>query len=395
MSARRLGLALFAVFVLFGVAAGQTHRSSRRHKPSQHKHGGDPTKLRSKLHAIREKKNQLRKQLTQTKHQANIVVGDIHEVDSRMETVGALLEQTTDRLDASVEEQKNLGTELVKATQRLAQDKKLVERRLRTMYVTGEKSFLSAMVGTKSIDDLVAEKTLLDLISRRDREMFDNFTRLQKEVKAKKKRQDDLVVEVSQLRAKQSAQKRTLADTREEKAQVLNGLREKQSDLQKQMAQFDADENDINSEIEAYARRARESGHANNLPKFVGRFIRPAQGPITSGFGMRYHPILHYTRIHKGIDFGARYGSPIVAAADGVVIAARYSTSFGNMIIIAHGGNLSTVYAHCSRLYVSSGQTVKRGQRIGAVGNTGLAKGPHLHWEVHVGGTAVNPMGRF
>ena len=106
---------------------------------------------------------------------------------------------------------------------------------------------------------------------------------------------------------------------------------------------------------------------------------------------MRYHPVLHYTRIHAGIDFGAASGSPILAAADGVVVASTRMNGFGNVIILNHGGGFSTVYAHCSRRLVEKGQTVHRGQRIGAVGATGLVTGPHLHFEIWKNGTAINP----
>ena len=108
---------------------------------------------------------------------------------------------------------------------------------------------------------------------------------------------------------------------------------------------------------------------------------------------MRYHPILHITRLHAGCDFGAPIGATIRAVAPGEVIHASYMRGYGNVVIVDHGGGISTVYAHCSRISVSDGQRVTRGQHIANVGSTGLSTGPHLHFEVRVNGRAVNPRG--
>jgi murein DD-endopeptidase MepM/ murein hydrolase activator NlpD len=116
---------------------------------------------------------------------------------------------------------------------------------------------------------------------------------------------------------------------------------------------------------------------------------------IGSGFGMRFHPILHISRPHKGIDFHSSIGTPVYASADGVVVKAEYSTTFGNEIQIDHGFGILTVYAHLNTLIARQGQKVKRGEEIGLVGNTGLSVGPHLHYEVHLNGVEVDPVNYF
>ena len=115
-------------------------------------------------------------------------------------------------------------------------------------------------------------------------------------------------------------------------------------------------------------------------------------GHITSGFGMRRHPILGYSRLHAGIDFGAAYGSPIYAVSDGTVAFAGWHGGHGNYVKLAHGGGFGTGYGHMSRIAVSAGSHVQAGQVIGYVGSTGVSTGPHLHYELYKGGAPVNPM---
>ena len=120
--------------------------------------------------------------------------------------------------------------------------------------------------------------------------------------------------------------------------------------------------------------------------------MMPAQGPITSYFGYRYHPILHFTRFHAGVDIGAGWGSPIVAAADGQVAAAGWGGGYGREVQIAHGGGLTSIYGHMSEVVAQPGNYVHAGQLIGYVGSSGLSTGPHLHFEVRQSGQPVNPL---
>ncbi|UUR07367.1 M23 family metallopeptidase [Sphingomonas glaciei] len=121
--------------------------------------------------------------------------------------------------------------------------------------------------------------------------------------------------------------------------------------------------------------------------------LAPVSGPITSTFGARMHPILRFTRMHNGIDYGASWGSPIVAAADGQVVRAGWAGGYGRQVRIAHAGGLVTSYSHMSRIVAGDGGTVRRGELIGYVGSSGLSTGPHLHYEVLRNGAPVNPLG--
>lgn len=122
-----------------------------------------------------------------------------------------------------------------------------------------------------------------------------------------------------------------------------------------------------------------------------GMMRTPVAGRMTSGFGMRLHPLLGYSRFHKGVDFGAAHGSPIVAAADGVIAFAGWRGGHGKFVKINHSGGLGTGYGHMSRIVARPGQRIAQGQVIGYVGSTGLSTGPHLHYEVYKNGVAINP----
>lgn len=127
-------------------------------------------------------------------------------------------------------------------------------------------------------------------------------------------------------------------------------------------------------------------------PSASAGMMWPVSARITSGFGYRVHPILRFARLHKGIDFGAGLGTPILAAADGQVTRAGWAGGYGRQVRIAHAGGLSTSYSHMSRIAAEPGSFVHRGQVIGYVGSSGLSTGPHLHYEVLRGGQAVNPL---
>ena len=130
---------------------------------------------------------------------------------------------------------------------------------------------------------------------------------------------------------------------------------------------------------------------ASGVGRESGMLQRPVPGNVSSNFGLRLHPILGYTRMHKGVDFRAGYGTPILAATDGKVIRAGRAGGYGNQVRLAHSGGLVTSYSHMSRIVAQSGASVRQGQVIGYVGSTGLATGPHLHYELYRNGVPINP----
>ncbi|MEL7358960.1 MAG: peptidoglycan DD-metalloendopeptidase family protein [Cyanobacteria bacterium J06560_6] len=179
---------------------------------------------------------------------------------------------------------------------------------------------------------------------------------------------------------------------------LMSRLRENRGALSAAIDQLDKESDELTSLIlervavanAADAKIAREE--ALRAARASGKMVYPSNGPITSNFGSRYHPVLGYSRFHAGTDFGDAHGAPIRAAETGVVIFAGWYGGYGNTVILDHGDGMTTLYAHASRLDVAEGGTVRKGDIIAAIGSTGLSTGPHLHFEVRRSGEPVNPM---
>jgi len=219
---------------------------------------------------------------------------------------------------------------------------------------------------------------------------------------------------VTQLRAAADAEREQATAAEAQEQQIIEGIRSRKAEFE---AEYSAVQAQIQAQIAASVSRGNPApspspsgpaasvtrGNPTPTPSAArpgpaptsrnARFMWPVNGPVTSGFGPRTHPISGGTRIHNGVDIGASSGTPIKAADTGTVVMAGSNGGYGNWTLIDHGGGLATGYAHQSSIGVRVGQRVTRGEVIGRVGSTGASTGPHLHWEVRVNGNPVNPMG--
>lgn len=313
---------------------------------------------------------------------------DMVEVDRRLDTIQREMDRTAERLERSVAELDEAIVAQSRAALEVALRRDQLCARLRTIYKQGESRFISVLAGTQSVGDLASRSYILRRIAKKDREIADSFLRAQKQLTERRAAQAKLV---SRIRAAMQAQ------AREEDAlqQALADKAEAYRDAMRQVAYHEtlyAAENAATEQIQAdLARYHATTGIVKPVVPWTGVYRKPVEGPVTSGFGMRMHPILRERRMHTGIDIGARYGTAIKAAAAGRVIRADYYSGYGNCVILDHGGGMSTLYAHCSAILVSVGQDVKQGHVIARVGATGLATGPHLHFELRRNGKPVKP----
>ena len=260
--------------------------------------------------------------------------------------------------------------------------------------LASKRSYMRAVVGSQS-DAIAATEHLRDQVSDLGRQVEAS--------RAEAVTQRDVIAsQKSTLQSSRDAQAsvRTqvqgeIDQTNKLKAEVVSRKAEFESQLEslEQESAAIAEALKARAAAEAAARaKAAAGGNAAAPTKAPGRLLIPVPGaPITSPFGYRIHPIYGTARLHTGIDYGADTGTPIRAAADGVVVSAGWYGGYGNATIIDHGGGIATLYGHQSSIGVSPGQKVTQGQTIGRVGCTGDCTGPHVHFEVRVNGDPVDP----
>lgn len=268
--------------------------------------------------------------------------------------------------------------------------------RIKYMYESGNTQFVEMLVESKNLAELVSTAEYVSQMSSYDRGMLTEFQDTVAEVT---KQEDSLKKEYNALTGLQD----TLVTQQAEVQAVLDENNVKLADLESQIGENAATLAQLQKEAEAAAAAAAEAaaaaasgggGSSFDSSSVVvsgnGEFTNPCPGAsyISSEFG-EYRS--ESDPAHKGMDFAASTGTPTYAAAAGTVLIANYSSSAGNWVVIDHGNGIVTKYMHHSAICVSAGQTVSKGQQIGAVGTTGYSTGPHLHFQVELNGSAVNP----
>lgn len=370
----------FALILILGTVL--TTEAQQQGKPSKEQ-------LNKSLDKVEKKRAEIQSRIRKVDKARSAVKRDIRAVDQDLTRVSTLLDQTEDKLETSVNRRDIIAGDLEVAAGQMTDQRRKIENRLRQIYRTPDHSVLSLLSGSDSFSDLAERKTLLERIAKRDREVFEQFKKLRSEIQQKKSEQESLIGDIKDLKSQHEERKDDLEGVQEEKKEVLHDLERQRRQLEREFAQFDRQSRILQDRIANYQRERKASGTEIN---FSGVMVKPASGPYTSSFGSRYHPILKRTRPHNGVDIGADHGSSIRAAASGIVITSGWMSGYGNTVVIDHGDGVSTLYGHCSVLYVNDGDTVVMGDRIAAVGSTGLATGPHLHFEVRINGRPVNPV---
>ncbi len=331
----------------------------------------------------------------------------VGELDGQLAAVRSQAEAAEARLDAVQADFVRTQMELGDARERLTTAQADLRARAVSAYLGNPSaSAADSLLRSANLRELAATSSYLESVAEargrvveRFRTLRDTTAGLQVSVEARKdeaKGQRDVVVaRRSALEAVHSELVATRSEVAREEAgrqAVLDGVRARVGEFEAQIATLQGDSDSVTGLLQG-AQTGR-AGNASAAPTGSGVLRRPLPGAaLSSMFGPRVHPIFGTVRMHNGVDFRGGTGTPIMAAGGGTVVYAGPRGGYGNTVVIDHGNSLATLYAHQSAIYVSVGATVSSGQVIGAVGSTGFSTGPHLHFEVRLGGTPVNPLG--
>lgn len=272
-----------------------------------------------------------------------------------------------------------------------------MKARIKYLYERGNNYYIELLLSATDYSDMLNRADYVENISAYDRKMLDLFkeTREYVEVcKAQLEAEEELLEEAkAEVEEEEKALEELISAKQKEIAKYQADINEKSDAVKEYQALIAQQDEEIKALEEAVKAEQAALLEATRLRYDGGVFAWPAPSytRISDDYGNRTHPILKIQQFHNGIDMAAPGGSPILAAYNGKVIAASYSSSMGNYVMIDHGDSLYTIYMHASKLYVSKGETVIRGEKIAAVGSTGRSTGNHLHFSVRLNGNYVSP----
>ncbi|SHH63937.1 Murein DD-endopeptidase MepM and murein hydrolase activator NlpD, contain LysM domain [Sporobacter termitidis DSM 10068] len=268
---------------------------------------------------------------------------------------------------------------------------------LRTMEENGTISYISVIFRANSYSDLLARLDFVRGIMQYDIKIYDQLQAAKEaKIQAKSALEEAKAGQEAdrlELTQKEADLEKQLDASTALLAKLAEDIDTAKDLYEKQKAEADKVQSDINKKVEELKKQNQGPGAVKGTGSFI--WPTPSSTLVTSRYGTRVHPIYHEYRTHTGVDIGAKYGASIEASDSGTVIIAKYSSSYGNYVVIDHGNGYTTLYAHMSQILVKSGAKVQQGAVIGKVGATGDATGPHLHFEISQNGSRINPLQFF
>lgn len=392
------------------------------------------SELSKMLSGVRSELDDIRANLEKAKTAREAARGDVAALDKSIEVAEGVLEaaeaahkQAAEKLTAIQEELGSVTIELAQKQHELAetefdlqQQQHVYNDRLVNVYKSGGSvGYLAVIVDSSSFGEMVGRVGLLSSIVGQDNDMVEQIQALKAGIEQQREALQQERARVAGLEEDQEAVTAALKAAEDERQAALGELEMARAEKAKALAAaenevtaWNAQEDELLAESErvaellkqakaaeeAAAKKAAQeaaarAAAAKEIRAGNGVLAWPVVGEVTSGYGYRIHPIFQVRKMHTGIDIDGDIGDPIRAAAAGTVISSEWRGGYGKCIVISHGGGLATLYGHASELLVSAGEEVDRGQVIGKVGSTGYSTGPHLHFEVRVDGSPVDPLG--
>ena len=351
-----------------------------------------PTSAGGSIADLRYKQQQIENQIKEIRKKADALKGEKKSIESEIKILDSELRALTLETEKQEVQKQELNMRIAESEQKIIEltdeidkNNELLEERLRAMYMNGTGGYLEIILNAENLIDALTRMDMIQLIVKSDVELLKTINEQKTEVEELKASQEirrhELTAVINDLNAKQDE---VLIASRS-KENYMVSLQNNIEEIQRQEAAMEAQSKQIEKDIIAAQRAVEYAG---------GELMWPLPGhyKITSPYGGRIHPITGVWSNHGGTDIWAPYGTDILSSNDGVVIFAGFHWSYGNYIIVDHGGGIATLYAHCSRLLAGEGQPVSKGEAIAKIGSTGESTGNHLHYEVRVNGVRKNPM---
>lgn len=351
----------------------------------------------------KQEESKTQEQINQVEQQIDTVLQEVVELNNSILDYQTQIDKLNEQLDV-------LESSISEKEKELSEKKEILEERLVTMYMKKEKTFLDVVL-SGNLMNFISNQKLIEQAANYDNKLILEVEELKTSLENEKN-------EIENIKKEKKQKAKELETVKAEKEAKAANLSEEQKQLEERLAsqkaaaeEFAKKERAAIAKEEAARKAAQsnsnKSGSTNASPSISNPYSGgklnwpcPSSSRITCNYGYRY--IFGYREFHTGLDIGASIGTNIVAAESGTVIYTQtgYSqnlnatgmASYGNLIIISHGNGLTTRYAHCNNVYVSVGQSVSRGEVIGAVGTTGCSTGPHVHFEVRENGSHRNPL---
>lgn len=344
--------------------------------------GSQKKELEKKLSALANDKSQVLEKRKLLDQQIGTLVSQISNAEQQIASYDALIQQTE--------------AELAVAEEQEAEQYDLFCRRVRAIEEDGGKlSYWSVLFKATSFTDLMTRLSDANEIMEADQKVIDELQQLQEEITEKKSNLETARTETVTLKSGLSSQKAELDKQRKEANALAAEIESNAAEYQKTLDEIDAEEEAIQKKIVQMSQQlaAQNSGGSTGNAALGGYIWPVSSRKINSPFGNRNTGIPGASKNHKGVDIGGVYYSTQVHAAKaGTVIVSQYSKSYGNYVVISHGGGNTTLYAHMSSRSVSEGQSVAQNAVIGVTGSTGISSGPHLHFEITENGVRVDPL---
>jgi murein DD-endopeptidase MepM/ murein hydrolase activator NlpD len=350
--------------------------------------------LQKQQNALEQKRSTVTEQRNRVQRQEKAAQTKLGGIQTHIKATNAQISTNEQKLKAATTRLNKLQGDLAKVEAGYQQRQFATIARLKFLQRQQHIQGWAILLQSQNLNDFLDRRYQLQRVYKGDRQTLAALKVQSKNIEKNRRAVSSQKNAVALLTQELLAQKSEFQAQADAQKTNISRLKQDRNALEDAEEQLSRDSENIAALIQERLDEQARKNIAVVIPS-SGLMGYPTNGPITSPFGDRVHPILGYVRFHAGMDFGADYGSPIFAAQSGTVILAEWYSGYGQAVIIDHGNGVTTLYGHTSDLYVSAGDVVRRGQVIATIGSSGFSTGPHLHFEVRVGGEPVNPVNYF